>query len=224
MVKQEATGDAPVDLGHLDSVPAAVCVSMPVVEAPPVVDLDDHQRYELIIQADLELFKIKQQNLDKEIERERKLRLRSRLKEEFYREANRGKRAVEESSRQADEDAKRKRREQVKEMMDEAERIKSAGPVKLEMKGAFSMGVKSKPVTAKSSAIFGSSAMDDSKPMRALIPIDFTDEDKLSMGIQMADHMANLNSSTGITHTHTHTHTHLAHTSINFPPFLNRQP
>jgi len=35
-------------------------------------------------------------------------------------------------------------------------------------------------------SIFGSSALEENKPMRALIPIDFTDEEKQALGLSSA--------------------------------------
>ena len=76
------------------------------------------------------------------------------MRDEFYRAQNQAKRSILDAERQVEEDAKRRRREQVKEMMEEAERIKSAGPVKLEMKMGFGMGAKGKAgVSAKPSGI-----------------------------------------------------------------------
>jgi len=69
--------------------------------------------------------------------------MKSRLREEFYRINNQGKRAAEEAERRAEDEAKRRRRQQAREMLEEAARLKAAEPVKIEMKG-FAMAAKAK--------------------------------------------------------------------------------
>ena len=79
----------------------------------------------------------------------RKTRLKERIKDEYLRLQNAGKRAVEDAERAVEEDARRLRRQKAREILEENDRIKAAEPVKIEMKG-FGFGAKPK-LAAKSS-------------------------------------------------------------------------
>lgn len=85
-------------------------------------------------------------------------------------------RAAEDAPRAAEEEAKRLRRQQEREEQEERERIKNAAPVKVALK----MGLGGKKSTSKTTAF---NTAEEAKQPRAIIPIDFSEEEKLAMGI-----------------------------------------
>lgn len=93
-------------------------------------------------------------------------------------------RALENVPRVAEEEAKRQRREQARREVEEMERIKMAAPVKVAIKIGMTAGIGKKTTTK--TAIF-SGATDEVKQPRAIIPIDFTDEEKAAPGMQKFD-------------------------------------
>merc|ERR1711871_826864 len=97
--------------------------------------------------------------------------MKKRIRDEMLRMDYEQRRAIEMAPRIAEEEARRAKRAEERQQREEMERLKNAAPVKVEMKG---IGLGAKKKTAQ--AMFKSDA-DDAKPMRTLIPIDFTEEE-----------------------------------------------